>query len=63
MATKTLPKSSKLLNALTKAPRTVGYISSKLNIPNPAATISYLRQKGHCIVTLETGTITKYAII
>lgn len=59
MATKT-SKSERLLNALSKRAMSAAQIVSSLKIPNPRATVHYLRNQGHDIVTDESGAVTKY---
>lgn len=56
----TYTKSQKLLDRLIREPMSAKAIKSRLGIPNPAATVSYLRQQGNRIVTDDTGAVTKY---
>ena len=55
-----LSKSEKLLNALNKRAMSAAQIVSSLKIPNPRATVHYLRTMGHDITTDESGPVTKY---
>lgn len=57
-----MAKSAKLLKALQKGPRTAAWISSKLDIPNPRATVSYLRTQGYKIQLDESGKSNRYVI-
>jgi hypothetical protein len=60
--TKMGSKSEKLIKALSTSPRTAAYIVSKLNIPNPRATVFHLRQRGFKIRLDESGKTAKYVL-
>lgn len=58
--TTNVTKSERLLRALFKGPMTVKAITSRLKIPNPRATVSYLRQQGYQIALDDSGPVSKY---
>lgn len=58
-----MTKSDKLLGALSKRPMSVKQIISNLKIPNPRATVHYLRTQGYKIRSEEVNGTIRYSAV